>query len=82
MSMMVSEAVLTMVGEAVSMMVGEAVSMVSDAELTAVAGDEPTTLGDADELMETVDAGESMMLGEGAGESVDRDLVVPMVGAN
>jgi hypothetical protein len=84
-STMVGKAVsMSMVGEAVSMMVGEAMSMsmVGDAESTAVAGDEPTTLGDADELMETINAGESMMVGEGAGESVDPDPIVPMVGAN
>jgi hypothetical protein len=82
-STMVGEAVsMSMVGEAVSMMVGKAMSMVYDAESTAVAGDEPTTLGDGDELMETIDAGESMMVGEGAGEFVDPDPVVPTVGAN
>jgi hypothetical protein len=53
-----------------------------DAESTAIAGDEPTTLGDAGESMETFDAGESTMVGEGAGESVDLDPVVPTVGAN
>jgi hypothetical protein len=71
----------------VSMMVGDAVSMsmsmaddvmsmlmvVGDAKSTAVAGDEPSIL---------VDASISVMVGEGAGESVDLDPVVPTVGAN
>jgi hypothetical protein len=75
-SMMVGEAVLTSVDEVTSMMVGDAVSMsmvVGDAESTAAAGVEPSIL---------VDAGRSVMVGEGAGEFVDPDLVVPMVGAN
>jgi hypothetical protein len=90
---MVGEAVsMSMGGEAVSMMVGEAVSMstvseavlmsMGDAESMAVAGDEPMTLGDADELMETVDAGKSIMVGEGASESIDLYPVIPTVGAN
>jgi hypothetical protein len=53
-----------------------------DAESMVVAGDEPMTLGNADELMETVDAGESIMVGEGASESVDPYPVIPTVGAN
>jgi hypothetical protein len=83
-STMVGEAMsMSMVGEAVSTMVGEAMSMsMGDAESTAVAVDEPTTLGETNELMETIDAGESMMIGEGDGESVDPDPVVPTVGAN
>jgi hypothetical protein len=82
-SMMVGGAISMIVGEAVSMMVGKAVLMsMGDAESTAIAGDEPTTLGDAGESMETFDAGESTMVGEGAGESVDLDPVVPTVGAN
>jgi hypothetical protein len=82
--MMVGKVVsMSMVGEVVSTMVGEAVSMsMGDAESMVVAGDEPTMLGDADELMEIVDAGESMMVGEGAGESIDPDPVIPTVGAN
>jgi hypothetical protein len=82
-SMMVGEAVSMMIGEAVSMMVGEAVSMsMGNAESMAGAGDEPATVGDTDELMEIVDAGESAMVGEGAGESIDPDPVIPTVGAN
>jgi hypothetical protein len=46
---------------------------VGDAESTAVAGDEPSTLGDVVRLA---------MLGEGAGESVDPDPIIPTVGAN
>jgi hypothetical protein len=81
---MVGEAVSTIVGKVMSMsMVGEAVSMsMVDAKPMVVAGDEPTMLGDADELMETIDAGESIMIGKGAGESVDLDPIVPTVGAN
>jgi hypothetical protein len=82
-SMMVDEAVSTMVSEAASMMLGEAASTsMGDAELMTVADDEPMTLGNADESMETVDAGESMMVGDGAGESVDPDPVIPIDGAN
>jgi hypothetical protein len=32
--------------------------------------------------MVIIDAGESMMVGEGAGESVDPDPVVPTIGDN
>jgi hypothetical protein len=46
---------------------------VGDVESTAAAGDEPSTLIDVDR---------SVMVGEGAGESVDLDPVVPTVGAN
>jgi hypothetical protein len=60
-----------MVGDAMSM------SMVGDVESTTVAGDEPLALVGADELVEAVDPGRSMVVGEGAGESVDPDPVVP-----
>jgi hypothetical protein len=61
-----------------------------DAELMAIAGDEPTIINGAgasmviaDEVLAMIcDAGESTMIGEGAGESVDPDPVVPTVGAN
>jgi hypothetical protein len=56
-----------MVGDVISM------SMAGDAELIAVASDEPSIL---------VDASRSVLVGEGAGESVDPDPVIPMVGAN
>jgi hypothetical protein len=84
-SMMVGDAVSISVNAVVSTMVGGAVSMsmaddamlmpmvVDGAESTAVAGDEPSIL---------VDASRSVMVGEGAGESVDPDPVVPTVGAN
>jgi hypothetical protein len=95
-SMTVGNAVLTLDDAVASTMVGDAVSMsmsradeamsmsmadevmsmsmaVGDAESTAVAGDEPSILVDVDR---------SAMVGEGAGESVDLDLVVPTVGAN
>jgi hypothetical protein len=42
----------------------------------------PMMLGDADESMVVIDAGESTMVGEGAGESINPDLVVPTVVAN
>jgi hypothetical protein len=77
--MSVSAVMPTMVGDAVSMsmsMADNATSMsmvVGDAESTAVAGDEPSIL---------VDAGRSVMVGEGASESVDPDPIVPTVGAN
>jgi hypothetical protein len=67
---------MLMVGEAMSMsMVGEAMSMsmTSEAIWTAVVGDEPLIL---------VDAGRSVVVGEGAGESVDPYPTVPTVGAN
>jgi hypothetical protein len=86
-SMMVGDAVSTSVDAVVSTMVGDVVSMstlmaddvmsmsmvVGDAESSVVAGDESSIL---------VDAGRSVMVGEGAGESVDPDPVVPTVGAN
>jgi hypothetical protein len=66
-----------MVGDVVSMsMADDAMSMsmaVGDVEMMAVAGDEPLIL---------VDASRSVMVGEGAGESVDPDPIVPTVGAN
>jgi hypothetical protein len=83
----VSDAVSTLVDAVASTMVGDAVSMstaiaddrismsmvVGDAESTAIAGDEPSILVDVDR---------SAMVGEGAGESVDPDPVVPTVSAN
>jgi hypothetical protein len=87
--MMVGEAVLTIVGDEVSVLMSMAddamsrsMSMTGDAESMAVAGDEPSILVNAGELVETVDAGRSMVVGEGADESVDPDPIVPMVGAN
>jgi hypothetical protein len=65
---------MSMVGEVMSMsMVGEAMSMASEAIWTTVVGDEPAIL---------VDAGRSVVVGEGAGESIDPDPIIPMVGAN
>jgi hypothetical protein len=69
---------MLMVGDTVSM----SMPMVRDAESTAVAGDDPSTLVGVDELMEAVDAGKSMMVGGGACESIDLEPVVPTVGAN
>jgi hypothetical protein len=65
-------------GDAVSM----SMSMDGDAESTAVAGDELSTLVGAVELVKAIDAGRSMVVGEGAGEYVDPDPIVPTVGAN
>jgi hypothetical protein len=68
---------MSMADEVMSMsMADKATSMsmvVDDAELMAVVGDEPSTL---------VNVNRSAMVGEGAGESVDPDPVVPTVGAN
>jgi hypothetical protein len=89
-STMVGAAMPTMAGGVVSMlmsmsmadkatsmlMADEVMSMsmvVGDAELTAVADDEPSTLVDVDR---------SAMVGEGAGESVDLDPIVPTVGTD
>jgi hypothetical protein len=94
-SMMVGEEVLTTVGAVMPTMVGDAasmsmagdamsmlmsmaddvmsMSMADDAESVAIVDDEPSTL---------VDAGRSVVVGEGASESVDPDPVVPTVGAN
>jgi hypothetical protein len=47
--------------------------VVGDAESTAVAGDELSIL---------VDASRSIMVGEGAGESIDPDPIILTVGAN
>jgi hypothetical protein len=90
-SMMVGEAVSMLVDAVMPMMVGDVVlmsmaddvmSMTGDAESTAVAGDEPSILVDAGELMEAIDARRSMVVGEGAGKSIDPDPVVPTVSAN
>jgi hypothetical protein len=56
--------------------------MTGDAESTAVAGDKLSILVDDGELVEVVDAGGSMVVGEGASKSVDPDPIVPTVGAN
>jgi hypothetical protein len=78
-SMTVGAAMLTMVGDVVSTSMSvadEAMSLsmaVGGAESMAVADDEPSTL---------VGVNRSAMVGEGAGESVDPDPVVPTVGAN
>jgi hypothetical protein len=80
---MVGDAVslsMSMAGDAMSMsMAGDAMSMsmAGEAESTTVAGDEPSILVNAGELVEAVDAGRSMVVGEGAGVSVDPDPVVP-----
>jgi hypothetical protein len=70
MSMLMADEVMSM------SMVDEATSIsmvVGDAESTIVVGDEPSTL---------VNVNRPAMVGEGAGESVDPDPVVPMVYAN
>jgi hypothetical protein len=58
-------------------MAGNAMSvsmlMVGIVESMVIASDEPSIL---------VDAGRSVVVGEGAGESIDPDPVVPTVGAN
>jgi hypothetical protein len=82
-SMMAGTAMPTLMVDAVSMSISMLVSrlMVSglmsmsndDAELTAMADDEPSNLVEVVRLA---------MVGEGAGESLDPDPVVPMVGAN
>jgi hypothetical protein len=66
---------MSMADEATSMlMADEAMSMaIGNAESMAVADDEPSTLVDVDR---------SVMVGEGAGEFVDPDPVVPTVKAN
>jgi hypothetical protein len=72
---MTGEGVLTVAGGGMSMAIGDAESMSVDDDVMSmsIAGGESMATGDADE---------SMMTGEGAGESVDPDPVVPMVGAN
>jgi hypothetical protein len=60
----------------VTLMADDAVSMsmaVGDAGSTTVVDDEPSILADASGLV---------MVGEGAGESIDPDPIVPTVGAN
>jgi hypothetical protein len=79
----VDETTTTVVVDAVStsmlvlmskLVVGESMSMpIGGAESTAIADDEPST---------RVGVERSAMVGEGAGESVDPDLIVPTVGAN
>jgi hypothetical protein len=82
-SMMVGTVMPTMVVDVVStlmlvlmskLVVDESISMsIGGAESMAIDDDEPLTL---------VGVERSAMVGEGAGESVDPDPVVPMVGAN
>jgi hypothetical protein len=78
-SMVVGAAMPTMVGDVVPTLISmadEAMSMlmvIGDAESTTVADGEPSTLVGVERLA---------MVGEGAGESVDLDPVVPTVGAN
>jgi hypothetical protein len=67
-AMSMADEVMSMADEAMSMSMA-----VGDAESTAVAGDEPSILVDASRLA---------MVGEGAGESVDPDPIIPTVGAN
>jgi hypothetical protein len=67
---------MTSMANNVMSMADDAVSMsmaVGDAESMAVVGDEPSILVDASRLVK---------VGEGAGESLDPDPVVPTVGAN
>jgi hypothetical protein len=52
---------------------GSMLMSIGDAESTAIADDEPSNF---------VGVERSAMVGEGAGESVDPDPIVPMVGAN
>jgi hypothetical protein len=72
---MVVDAVLTLMLVLMSkLVVGESISMpIGGAESTAIADDEPSTL---------VGVERSAMVGEGAGESIDLDPVVPTVNAN
>jgi hypothetical protein len=75
-SMTVGTAMPTMVVDAESMLILVLVSMsmsIDGAESTAIADDEPSIL---------IGVEGSAMVGEGAGESVDPDPVVPTVGAN
>jgi hypothetical protein len=78
-SMTVGTAMPTMVVDAVSTSMPMSMSVVDEAmsiggaKSTAVADDEPSTL---------IGVERSAMVGEGAGESVDPDPVVPTVGAN
>jgi hypothetical protein len=82
-SMTVGIAMPTMLVDTVSMsmlvlmsmlVVSESMSIsIGGAELTAIVNDKPSTL---------VGVENSAMVGEGAGESVDPDPVVPTVGAN
>jgi hypothetical protein len=68
-SMLMASDVMSMAGDVMSV----SMSMAGDAESTGVAGDEPSIL---------VDAGRSVVFGEGAGEFVDPDPIVPTVGVN
>jgi hypothetical protein len=55
------------------MVSGSMLVSIGDAESTAIVDDEPSNL---------VGVERSVMVGVGAGESVDPDLIVPTVGAN
>jgi hypothetical protein len=67
----VSMSMLALVSK--SMVNGSMLMSNGDAESTAIADDEPSNLVDVERLA---------MVGEGAGESVGPDPIVPTVGAN
>jgi hypothetical protein len=92
MSTLVSGGAVSMtVGTAMPMLIVDAVSMsmlalvsklmVCGSMLVSIGDAESTTIVD-DELSNLVGVERSVMVGEGAGESVDPDPVVPTVGAN
>jgi hypothetical protein len=88
-TMVVGDVALMTAGTAMPMMVVGAMSMsmpmsmlvVDEAMLMSMGGAESTTVAD-DEPSNLVGVVRSAMVGEGAGESVDPDPIVPTVGAN
>jgi hypothetical protein len=73
----------TMTGDGVSMVAGGGMSLaIGNAESMSIDDDGMSMLIAGGESMATGYADESMMTGEGAGESVDPDPIVPTVGAN
>jgi hypothetical protein len=82
-SMTVGTSMPTLMVDAVSMLMLALVSklMVSGSTLVSIGDTESTAIVD-DEPSNLVGVERSAMVGDGAGESVDPDPVVPMVGAN
>jgi hypothetical protein len=82
-SMTVGTAMPTMVDDAVSMSILMLMSMslMGKVMLMSIGGTESTAIVD-DELSTLVGVERSAMVGEGTGESVDPDPVIPTVGTN
>jgi hypothetical protein len=81
-SMVVGGDMLMRVAESTAIAGEEPTTIGGAGDSMAIADEVSATIGDAGESTMVVDAGESMMTGEGAGEFVDPDPIVPTVSAN